>query len=357
LPNPRVYVAPGLTLNQWEYNTKKFGDTMWHIPWWMTGYKYPVWWTPKDGWDPTPPLFPGPISMAPSAGPAAAPPALGPSPGSGGSDLQGAADLLRAQTEFLAAQRHAELARDRSRHVQPEPRRRGLEGYLAEPATQPAPKGERAQREEVRRSLNDPPLSEVLSGKALNDLLTHLLRSESAPQAVPLAEDVVGKINVTGGRGDGNLGVLKNHSRSAWPAAVQRLANAKADRERFDAQLSQAVHQAVSVRLDVAVLKELEGALDRLEAQVAGNVADLSPAQYLEARRYLNGLRSGLKVLQRPDAAQYLLGENVARGATVAELVRHMAERGMQFAPATTGDEAAYVALHRAFVAACRPRP
>ena len=57
-------------------------------------------------------------------------------------------------------------------------------------------------------------------------------------------------------------------------------------------------------------------------------------------------------VLRQPDAGDYLPGgKNAVRAGSVQDLVKSMAERGLRFAPAVTGDEKAYGALHRGLAA------
>jgi len=79
------------------------------------------------------------------------------------------------------------------------------------------------------------------------------------------------------------------------------------------------------------------------------------PLVYYEARQLaaekLTQEKPTIKVLASADARDYFIQKNAAQGKNVAELVKHMTENGLRFAPAVDGDEAAYVALHRAVVA------
>ena len=71
------------------------------------------------------------------------------------------------------------------------------------------------------------------------------------------------------------------------------------------------------------------------------------PSQHVEARRYLNSLQDAVRLLRQPDAGNYFNGTYAARGRTVPDLVRGMKEKGLQFAPAAPGDEAAYAILYQ----------
>ena len=68
----------------------------------------------------------------------------------------------------------------------------------------------------------------------------------------------------------------------------------------------------------------------------------MSPAQYIEAKRYLNQLSAAIKALSDPKVANYFNNRWNAKGKNVAELVSHMKREGLAFVPATPGDEAAY---------------
>jgi hypothetical protein len=71
---------------------------------------------------------------------------------------------------------------------------------------------------------------------------------------------------------------------------------------------------------------------------------------YLDSKRFLQSVRSGLSVLTQPDAAKFLGGGFAARGNTVGELVSNMASQGLSFAPALPGREPAYFGLYSALV-------
>jgi hypothetical protein len=52
--------------------------------------------------------------------------------------------------------------------------------------------------------------------------------------------------------------------------------------------------------------------------------------------------------LRQPDAAGYFSPTYSPKVKTVQELVRYMTKNDLRFAPATTGDEAAYLVFYRA---------
>ena len=85
--------------------------------------------------------------------------------------------------------------------------------------------------------------------------------------------------------------------------------------------------------------------LNRLLRQSSG---DLPFGLYTEARTFLNNLTDAITALSQPDVGNYFTGKFALKAKTVPELVEQMSKQGLQFAPATPGDEAAYAALQQA---------
>jgi hypothetical protein len=89
----------------------------------------------------------------------------------------------------------------------------------------------------------------------------------------------------------------------------------------------------------------------RLRSKVSAHIDDLTPSQSIEANRFLNQLSDAVTGLAQPDVASYFSDKFAAKGMTVPELVQFMATKGLKFAPATGGDEAAYSALYNYLLA------
>jgi hypothetical protein len=213
-------------------------------------------------------------------------------------------------------------------------------------------------REQVRRSLNDPPITEIWSAKALNDLLADIQKipAEKRKEGLPggtLDEDLLKRINVTSGKEGGNVGILKDAMDGrglSWPFALLD-PSLKEDRDRVDSLTREVIQQANAGKIDANIVRELDSNVRRLNTWLYRNVGDLPPTQYIEAKRFLNDFNSALSVMRQPDASNHFTRRYAARGRNVNELVKNMTDLGLQFAPATTGDEAAYVALQRALAA------
>jgi hypothetical protein len=276
-----------------------------------------------------------------------------------GGYLSGAADVINAQGQFMMSTQQAYLQREQVRQARLENRRRTFDEYLYEREHRPTleDERERARLENLRRSRNDPPITEIWSGKALNDLLLAIQQQQAKGQrgpTVPLDEETLKNINVTTGANSGSLGVLRDNGRPHWPLELTRPAY-EAERRRLDDLAAKAYSQAASGAVDPSVLQEMTSAVDSLQTRLRQNVADVSPSDYMKARRYLNDLDGAIRVLQDPNASKYANGKLAAKGGTVSDLVTEMGSKGLRFAPAVAGDEGAYVALHRALVSYAAP--
>jgi hypothetical protein len=273
--------------------------------------------------------------------------------------MHGSADIVRSQGQYLVDRQQASLMREQVVSARFDNRRKQLEQWLWERENLPSPEDERQrrQREELRRSRNDPPVTEIWSAKSLNDLLDYAQKVRSPGllgESLPLSEELLSKLNVTSGRRGGNIGLFKN-GKVFWPLLLRRPAFANS-RERLDQLLSTAMDQAGKGQIEAEVLEEMirEGnTLDRdlrTMARESGDQADWNVTMYLDAREFLRQFDDAVRVLQQPDAARFLTGKYTLKAKTVADLLRFMGEQGLRFAPATAGGESAYVALHRALV-------
>jgi hypothetical protein len=195
---------------------------------------------------------------------------------------------------------------------------------------------------------------EILSGRALNDILADLARlpvqsQASDPAPVPLNDEGLNHINVS--RGAGNMAVLKRAGPIAWPAALTG-SEFQERRERFAALARRAVAQLqADGHVDPVTVREVSGIADSLRAQLRGNSPGLSFEAHVEAKKFLNNLDAAVVALQQPDAESYFAGRYSLKARTVPELVHFLAENGLQFAPAMAGDEPAYMALYQALAA------
>jgi hypothetical protein len=271
--------------------------------------------------------------------------------------LRGGADVINAQGRFMANQQQAYLSREQVRSERTANRRRIFDQYLYEREKTPTPEEERQRRqwEQLTRSRNNPPLTEIWSGKALNDILADLRRFPAkAPtdgqlvnlQQLPLDEDGLKHINVT--QGGGNIALLKNEGRLNWSGALGG-AEYKQQRERINSLAQAAVRQAeFNGRVDLGTITQLSNDVDSLQRQLRKSSGDLPFALYTEAKTFLSNLDDAISALRQPDVGDHFTGKFALKVKTVPELVALMTQQGLQFAPAVPGDQPAYVALHQA---------
>lgn len=272
--------------------------------------------------------------------------------------LTGAASVISSQSQFMISKQQQNLMIEQVRQAKLDTRRKALDEWLYEREKMPTPEQERerARLMERDRSRNDPPVTEIMSAKALNDLLIDLqkLRAKSALATQPTAPiainpDELKRINVTAARGSGNIGLLKNDGQLTWPLALSA-PDFREEKDRLSRLAQEAVRKAsFNAAVDPGELKQMQQDLDRISRQLARHVGDLPPSQYIEAKRFLSQFDDAVRALQQPDAGSFLSKKIQARN--VSELVDHMTRQGLLFAPAVPGDEAAYLAVHRALAA------
>ncbi len=214
----------------------------------------------------------------------------------------------------------------------------------------PAPKG---QPSPSARNAAD--LPDIISGKALNQLVDAIAKGFPGRKApgppILLDEETIKHLNLTTGQGAGSVRALmpaRDGSALPWPAAL--LGEDYRDETR---RLNQRAAEAIKLiqntgQVDPGTLNDLKADLATLRSKISAHANDLTPAQSIEARRFLDDLDAARTALAQPDAKNYFNGKYDFKGKTVAELVDHMITRGLRFARATGDDEAAYKALYDA---------
>lgn len=270
--------------------------------------------------------------------------------------LTGGASVISAQSQFMISKQQANLMHEQYRQAKIDTQRKMFDEYLYERANTPTREEERERFRVMDRdrARNDPPVTEIFSAKALNDLLVDLqkLQTQGAMATfrgpnMPLDQDELKRINVTSKSG-GNIGLLKNDGRLSWPAALTG-AEFKEERERLNSLAQEAIKQAAFNPVDPGTLKQMSNDLEKLRQQLVRNVGDIPPAQYIEGKRFLSDFDEAIRALRNPAVGNFLTKK--LKGKTVSELVDYMTKEGLQFAPAVAGDEAAYLAVHRALAA------
>jgi hypothetical protein len=272
-----------------------------------------------------------------------------------GGYLQGSASVISSQGKFMVQRQQAEAMKEGVKRSKIDTQRKAFDEWRYERELTPTleEERERTRLENLSRSRNDPPLTEIWSGKALNDILTDMQTLKPSSVAAPgpmLDPEILRKINITNGVGSGSVGVLRNGGQLRWPF-VLRGKDYKEQREKLDELAPKAVSQAETNNVDPDVIQSMQKLISTLTAKLKDHVDDLSPNQYIEGKRYLRDLNDAVTKLTEPNAANYFDKKWAAQGHSVVELIRYMTDQGLKFAPATPGDEAAYTSLQRSMAA------
>jgi hypothetical protein len=271
--------------------------------------------------------------------------------------LHGVAAIIHAQGDYLVKRQEAALLREQVRQVKLQTRRLQLEHWEWERNFKVGAlnrERKRVREAEVERARNFPPNTEIYAAIPLNNLLDELRKQPalSPARSSPIEASWLAHIHITV-EGRGNMGLLKT-DRLFWPQLLTR-SDFAPTREKIDQLLASSKEQVLRTsndgRVDPQGLRELRQHVaeckKRIDNELASGVEDTAwnLRHYMEASRFLRDVNDAIYVLEKPNAAMYL---NPLQGATVAELVAHMKKKGIRFAPALTGDEQHYIALHRA---------
>lgn len=273
-----------------------------------------------------------------------------------GGYLSGAADVLNAQGDYLKNVQQAYIMREQAVQAKIDTRRSTYDEWLYERANTPTLNETREKyvQEEIRRSLNNPPVTEIWSGKSLNDLLKSLQSLQNKGiegPPVPLSTELLANINLTTGTGPVSAGLLK--SKLNWPYGLEILEPAKENdalRAKIETLMNTAQQQASTGKINARTIQELGKSVDTLRNNLVSKINDFATMDYIAARRFVTQLEDTVKTLKTADASSYVTGKYAARGRTVKELVANMTNEGLIFAPAAPGEQSYYTALHSAMV-------
>jgi hypothetical protein len=274
-----------------------------------------------------------------------------------GGYLNGAANLTVANAQYQLTTQQAKIVREQARREAIETRRATMQEQEYERdewlrRTDPETQHQKDLERALRRSLNDPPSSEIWAGTALNAILKDVQNAQSTGTQGPpvlLDPEWLPHINLTTGVTTAGVGMLKDLSRFNWPLPLRRTPFQK-ERTQIEEMTRQAVAQAPAGNIDADLLDKIDGAIGDLEERIRVMAPDMTPTQVIQASRYAHELKDSMKVLQDPNVANYFNNKWKAQGNTVDELVANMTRQGLRFAPAASSDEPAYTALHRALV-------
>jgi len=292
------------------------------------------------------------------------PPAYGPfGPGSyGQGDPYGgygnsAADTINAMGQYLLQTAQSTLIQQQAAGAQIDNRRAAFDERQYEIDNTPTLNDirEQAQQAELRRSMNDPPVTEIWAGKSLNDMLTNLQQLEArgvTGPSVPVSPGVLKQINVTV-KDVGNVGLLKDAANLKWPFALRALSDkedAQHLRDEIGTLLVTGKKQALTGVVDADLLIQLQKDVDLIRHELKESVLDRSFSDYTASKSFVHDLDAAIKILKDPNADRYVDGSYTAQGHSVGELVAYMSQKGLRFAHSIAGEEGAYSSLHQSML-------
>lgn len=269
-----------------------------------------------------------------------------------GFGMMGIADYTRASGQYWNDIESARMSREVVRQMQIDTQRKRMQWEMEYEKLRPtAPKMRDAERAtDLDWARNDPPKSEIWSGRSLNVLLRSIFNSP-APAGGPriyLEPSTIRGLNLTDQTTRGNLSLAKDEGKIDWTDALMESAF-DADRDAFSKNFEKAMRGVnEGTPPDRAQVQELRAGLKRIDEKLEDMVRDLPPSRYIESRRLINRLNDQLRGLSNPRVVR---SSNQWRKSvsTVADLVEYCLKNGLQFGPATaSGDEPAYTAAYYA---------
>jgi hypothetical protein len=265
--------------------------------------------------------------------------------------LEGTGDLMTAQGKWFLDVQRANVLQGKYWQVRMETIKKQDEENRWEKDNTPSPEDDRQRvlQKLLGRSLNDPPRGDIYSGQALNVLLAAASKVDPGANLSQASLDraLLGHLNLTSGQG--HAGIFRNQGRLDWPQELQA-STYQDERKQLDANIPVALRQVVNGTLHPRTLEDLNLWTQSLRQKLKVRVAQSAPASFVEAGRFLSYLEEGLRLLSQPKAGEQLAASLGDKDMSIGQVVQYMRDNALRFAPAMTGDEPAYVAMHRALV-------
>lgn len=296
----------------------------------------------------------------PTAAPAPTVPWAGGVGAPGGGYMTGGAmnpNVMRdAQREFEKAQRQATTARlapgqTSAKQVIDDEAAYEKFGLAGVPG---ALKGVSNDPDALVKALSVADESELLSGKALNQILAAVMSAEARGakgQSAFLPPQVLAETQFSGSGAAEALNLLAKFGKLRFPIAFDD-ARLKDVRDEITKDFN-----AVAIPLRDGKLPEV-GNLNKLGVSLQ-RARDLSPPVIqdipfddgTDARRFLNRFDAALVAMKSPSAFLLMNPAWATDGCSVADLVKHMTKHKLLFGPVGSGESDSYLALHKGLAA------
>lgn len=272
-----------------------------------------------------------------------------------GGYLNGVANVTNANAQYQLTIQQARLQKESVNAAQIENRRRRIDEWRYEKEITPTPEELReADRQmALQRARNTPPNTEIWSGSALNTMLIEIQQQHARGipgPTVSLDDSILSHIRYTDGTTPGSgIGAMQQ-DKLQWPL-VLKSEKFKKERDQIDQFSAEAMRQAAGSGVQFETLTALNASIKSLQDKVVAGVNDLTPTEFIQARRFAGELQDAAKALQNPQVKKYVDGSWQPRADSVGGLVKEMTSKGLRFAPATATDNASYSALYFAMLA------
>jgi hypothetical protein len=187
----------------------------------------------------------------------------------------------------------------------------------------------------------------------LNDLLAEirdLMGKGATGTKDTLDAKVLRSLNLS--KNGNSLGMLRKDVAIRWPPALMN-EDFASERKAFAPLFSAAREQVQQRAVDEGVTTELAGGLQRMERLLMAQITDLTPLEYISAKRYLRELGGAVKAMRDPKTKDYLAAvtELGAKDREVRDVILRMAGYDLHFGPASPGSEEDYRTVYKALAA------
>jgi hypothetical protein len=269
--------------------------------------------------------------------------------------LTGTANVYGAQGQYLVDRSQAAILDQQAKQAKVDTQRKVFDEQMYEAARTPSAedKKEKSQFAELRRMRNDPPQGEIWSGNAINVIVAAIVHNQTVSglrgPTIPLEEDMVKRINVTAGTTLGSISILKNLPLD-WPLSLQTDAFNK-PREAIDTLLPMAVDVVKQGGRKNEPLLKVFDAIRAMKTVLQNEIDNMTPDDYIRGNRFLTQVSKTVQGLQTPGVGNFFNGTWEVSGSTVDQLIASLSQKGLKFAPAADGDEAAYTVLYQSILA------
>lgn len=201
--------------------------------------------------------------------------------------------------------------------------------------------------------MGQPSATDVWTGKALDAWLVRLdgkIAPVGSDPEPPLDRKLLEAISLAWADTTGNgARYLRSPEKLAWPSTLNNVPPKKG-RDRWVELVRRAAKEARKGRPSAEALRDLVAVHKLLLDDLNSRSDDLTPSQFIEARRFLNYRKADLDLLKQARLGELLaLADDVAgKRRTVPELVKLFRDKKLRFARCMPDDEKAYSALYQA---------